>query len=98
MADQIHFDELGKISAVKFHTLDADMKWTFTLGDVNNAEGTSMVPAGAHTESDMTYMLGLRTTKECFQDRTIKSIRFIYASLESSVCDKLDLINRDNVR
>ena len=45
-------------------------------------------------QSSTTKLLGLVTTKECYQARTIQSIQFIYASKDSEVCDKLDLINR----
>ena len=39
----------------------------------------------------------MRTTRECYQDKTIKSVRFIYASEDAAVCDKLELITQDYV-
>ena len=65
---------------------------TFSSDDKNPFHQVRFDPDGYLTEigipveSPDTHLIGLRTTRDCFQARTLKSIQFIYASRDTSVC------------
>lgn len=72
-------DELGDISSIEFKM----MGWE----DVDE-ENQAYDPFDK--VDNTTRIIGLRTTRDCFQQRTFKTIRFIYITLDKQVCGKLE--------
>ena len=69
------------------------VKNTLSVKDDDLPEVVKFDPKGYLThidipiESNDTHLIGMVTTKDCYQARTLSSVQFIYASKERHVCD-----------
>ena len=65
-----------------------------TVGDPFSL-GESTVKEVKLPKNSSTIILGMRTTRECFQSKTIRSVQFILGSQyeDGSICDYIEPIN-----
>lgn len=82
----MYFDDLKALSEIDLRGTDESQP-VKKIGDLHRKNG---IRAEVFQPSQSTYLLGLRTTKQCLEARKISSIQFIYATKDAVVCDQLD--------
>ena len=89
----VHMDQIGNLAGMKFE--DMLNGESLTIGDnvaFNRNHYSTQI-----AKSNITHLVGLRTTMDCISAKTIRSIQFIYISQDPRVCEVLVPLSPTNI-